>query len=85
MKMLISYSLIRVHPAQDKEVYEAVQAFREVKDVIITYGEYDLIIKVGSDSLNDLDNFIFNKLRTISGVASTTTLLEARPMEMVKG
>ena len=83
--MLISYSLIRVHPAQDKEVYEVVQAFREVKDVIITYGEYDLIIKVGSDSLKDLDNFIFNKLRTISGVASTTTLLEARPMEMVKG
>ena len=83
--MLISYSLIRVHPAQDKEVYEAVQAFSEVKDIIITYGEYDLIIKVGSDSLNDLDNFIFNKLRTISGVASTTTLLEARPKEMVKG
>lgn len=83
--MLISYSLIRVHPAQDKEVYEVVQAFREVKDVIITYGEYDLIIKVGSDSLKDLDNFIFNKLRTISGVASTTTLLEARPKKMVKG
>ena len=83
--MLISYSLIRVHPAQDKEVYEAVQAFSEVKDIIITYGEYDLIIKVGSDSLKDLDNFIFNKLRTISGVASTTTLLEARPKEMVKG
>jgi len=84
MKMLISYTLIRVHPAQDKEVYEAVQTFREVKDVIITYGEYDLIIKVGSDSLGDLDNFVFNKLRTISGVASTTTLLEAKPKDMVK-
>ncbi len=82
--MLISYSLIRVHPAQDKEVYEAVQAFSEVKDVIITYGEYDLIIKVESDSLKDLHNFIFNTLRPISGVAPTTTPLEARPTHMVK-
>lgn len=83
--MLISYTLARVHPAQDKEVYEAVKTFREVKEVIITYGEYDLIIKVESDSLEDLDNFIFNKLRTINGVSSTTTLLEAKPKEMVKG
>lgn len=83
--MLISYTLARVHPAQDKEVYKAVKTFREVKEVIITYGEYDLIIKVESDSLEDLDNFIFNKLRTINGVSSTTTLLEAKPKEMVKG
>lgn len=71
--------MVRVLPAMDKEVFLNVSNFKEVKDVILTYGEYDLIIKVNSDSLEDLDHFIFNKLRTAEGVAATTTLLEAKP------
>jgi len=79
--MITSYTLARVHPTQDKEVYKAAKAFKEVKEVIITYGEYDLIVKVESNSLEDLDDFIFNKLRSINGVAATTTLLEANPKQ----
>jgi anthranilate phosphoribosyltransferase len=75
--MIYSYTLIRVHPANDKDVYSKVRNFKEVKEVILTYGEYDLIIKVESDSMEDLDNFIFNRLRRIDGVAVTTTLLKA--------
>jgi anthranilate phosphoribosyltransferase len=77
--MVTSYTLARVHPTQDMEVYRAAKAFKEVKEIIITYGEYDLIIKVESNSLEDLDNFVFNKLRSLKGVAATTTLLEANP------
>ena len=47
--------------------------------MILTYGEYDLILRVESESLEDLDHFVFNKLRTTDGVAATTTLLEAKP------
>jgi anthranilate phosphoribosyltransferase len=79
--MITSYTLARVHPTQDKEVYRAVKAFKEIKEVIVTYGEYDLIVKVESNSLEHLDDFIFNKLRSISGVAATTTLLEANPKQ----
>lgn len=77
--MITSYTLARVLPAKDKEAYRKVKTFEEVKDVILTYGEYDLILKVESNSLEDLDHFIFNKLRTTEGITSTTTLLEARP------
>jgi len=77
--MITSYTLVRVLPAKDKEVYGRIKKFVEVKDVILTYGEYDLILKVESESLEDLDHFIFNKLRTTEGVAATTTLLEAKP------
>lgn len=69
----------------DKKVYKAVKAYPEVKDIILTYGEYDLIIRVESDSLEDLDDFIFTKLRTTEGIESTTTLIEARPSSVVKG
>lgn len=82
--MVTSYTLARVHPAMDREVYNEVKKFSEVKEVIITYGEYDLILRIESNSLEDLDDFVFNKLRRIEGVAATTTLIEARPEEIVK-
>ena len=82
--MITSYTLVRVFPASDKDVYLSIRDYNEVKDVILTYGEYDLILKVESDSLEDLDNFIFNKLRTTQGVAATTTLLEARPKSLTE-
>jgi len=77
--MITSYTLIRILPIKDKEVYSKVKAFSEVKEIVMTYGEYDLVIKVQLPSMDSLDNFIFNKLRSIDGVTATTTLLEARP------
>ena len=68
----------------DRDVYNEVKKFSEVKEVIITYGEYDLILRIESNSLEDLDDFVFNKLRRVEGVAATTTLLEARPEEFVE-
>ena len=85
IEMITSYTLVRVLPAKDKEVYGKIKEYSEVKEVILTYGEYDLIIRVESESLEDLDHFIFNKLRTTDGVAATTTLLEAKPTAFVEG
>lgn len=82
--MITSYTLARVLPARDKEAYQTVKTYEEVKEVILTYGEYDLIIKVESNSLEDLDHFIFNRLRTTEGITATTTLLEARPKSFVE-
>ena len=82
--MVNSYTLVRVNPAMDREVYNKVKAFSEVKEAIITYGEYDLILKAEFNSLDELDNFIFSKLRTAEGVTATTTLLEARPRTIVQ-
>jgi len=82
--MITSYTLARILPAKDEEIYRIVKTYSEVKEVILTYGEYDLIIKVELNSLEELDHFIFNKLRTTDGVEATTTLIEARPPKFMK-
>ena len=82
--MITSYTLARVLPAKDKEVYRKMKVFDEVKDVILTYGEYDVILKIESNSLEDLDHFVFNKLRAIDGITTTTTLLKAQPKFFTK-
>jgi DNA-binding Lrp family transcriptional regulator len=76
--MVTSYTLARVEPTKDNIVYEKINSLPEVKEVITTYGEYDMIIKVEVNSLDDLDNFVFSKLRVIKGIESTTTLISAR-------
>jgi DNA-binding Lrp family transcriptional regulator len=74
---VICYTLARVQPAKDSIVYNKIKALAEVKEVITTYGEYDIIIKVEVKSLDHLDEFVFSKLRTIEGVEATTTLIQA--------
>lgn len=83
-QMITSYTLTRVLPAKDEQVYKTVKTYPEVKEVVLTYGEYDLIVKAESNSLEELDHFIFNKLRTTEGVEATTTLIEARPPKILK-
>jgi len=81
--MVTSYTLARVLPAKEEEVYRKVKTYPEVKAAVLTYGEYDLLLKIEVDSLEELDNFIFNKLRTTSGILATTTLIEAKPKWIV--
>ncbi len=75
--MVVSYTLARVQPAMDKDVYFKIKEFPQVTEVITTYGEYDMIIKVEVDSLDELDTFVFHKLRAVEGVEATTTLIHA--------
>ena len=83
--MFTCYTLARIAPTMDNKVYKAVKAYSEVKEIILTYGEYDLITRVETSSLEDLDDFIFDKLRTTEGIDSTTTLIETRPSSVLKG
>ncbi len=76
--MVTSYTLARVEPAKDRGVYDLVKQLLGVKEVITTYGEYDMIIKVEVESLDKLDDFVFNKLRIIEGIELTTTLINAK-------
>lgn len=75
--MVTSYTLARVEPSRDHMVFKKVQELPCVKEVITTYGEFDMIIKIEVDTLQELDDFVFNKLRVIEGMESTTTLINA--------
>lgn len=77
--MVTSYTLVRVKPPKDKEIYQKIKELPEVKEAIMTYGEYDLLLRIEVNSLDELDSFIFGKLRVIEGVEATTTLLAAKP------
>ncbi len=79
--MIVSYTLARVVPAQDKAVYRELTALDAVKGVVLSYGVFDMMITIESDNIDELDHIVFNKIRKIEGIVSTTTLIGAGKKE----
>ena len=50
-----------------------IAKFDEVKDMYLVSGDYDLLLEVEGDSLQQVAMFVSGKLSTIDGVLSTST------------
>ena len=73
-----AYILVRIDAGHVIEVAEQFVKLSDVKKVTTTYGITDLILEVESATLEDLDNFVFNQIRKVSGVRETNTVIAAR-------
>lgn len=73
-----AYVLVKADPGQDEEIYSVIERLREVTEVALAYGAYDLIARIEFEDFEELDDFIFKKMRTIPGVRETTTILTSR-------
>ncbi|MDH5732864.1 MAG: Lrp/AsnC ligand binding domain-containing protein [Candidatus Bathyarchaeota archaeon] len=76
--MVTAYVLLRVKPGMDKDVFLNVKRLLQVKEVVVVYGEYDLLVRIEVPSMEDLDTFIFDTIRMILGVESSTTLIKIK-------
>lgn len=76
--MVIAYSLIKTETGKDYPVLALVKRRKEVKEVALTYGAFDLIAKIDVDTPEALDKFIFEVLRKIPQVKETMTLITSR-------
>ena len=79
--MIVSYTLARILPAQDKAVYKELTALDVVKGVVLAYGVFDMMITIETENIDELDHIVFNKIRKIEGIVSTTTLIGAEKKE----
>ncbi|MGD8545541.1 MAG: Lrp/AsnC ligand binding domain-containing protein [Candidatus Bathyarchaeota archaeon] len=73
--MITAYVLLQIKPGMDRNVLNSVKELIQVKVIETVYGEYDMLIKVEVKRLEALDSFIFDTIRTIKGVESSTTLI----------
>ena len=83
--MIEAYVLLRVKPGQDRAVFRKVKKLKRVTEMDTVYGEYDLLIKVQVETMEDLDSFIFDTVRAIKGVERSTTLITIEPPVEGKG
>jgi len=74
--MVISaYTLIRTEHSKREEVVSKIKKLRFVKEVVPVYGEYDIIVKTETNSIEELNFLIYNELRKIRRLTATTTMI----------
>jgi DNA-binding Lrp family transcriptional regulator len=74
-KMPLAYVLAKIEAGKDKQALEAIKKFAEAKAITLTYGAYDLHVEVKFDTMEELDEFVFNKIRKVNGIKDTMTLV----------
>ena len=83
MAKVLAYIMINVEVGKTSEVFSALQRIPSAELVSVTAGEFDIIVRVSVDSLEDLFEET-EKIHKIDGVAKTITLVvekEARREE----
>ena len=72
--MEIAYILIQCDLGSEEGIINEIMKISETKEVRGTYGIYDVFCKVESNTKEDLDEVITNKIRKIPKIRSTITL-----------
>ena len=67
--------LAQVEAGKDEEVLGEAKRMSGVEKIISTYGTYDLHMEVAFDTMEQLDNFVFDEIRLLDGIIETVTLV----------
>ena len=73
-----AYIMMNIKSGSEDEVCEKLTTYKEVEEVAVIYGEYDAIIKVKTENMKTLDNFITETLRALPNIFLTATMLIAK-------
>ena len=73
--MVRAYVLFDVQSGAEDQVLKEVKLVDEVQEAYVTYGVFDLVLKVNADSSEGLKQLVTHRLRTIDNVRSTMTLM----------
>ena len=73
--MKTGYVLINCELGSEKEILNQLNALEDVKEVHGTFGAYDILAKIESDTVETLRETITWKIRKIEKIRSTLTLM----------
>lgn len=78
--MVNAYVLAKVETGADKKVLSEIKDLPGVKKVCMTYGPFDVAIEATFETIDDLDGFIFDKLRKTPNIKETLTVICSQTM-----
>ncbi len=71
----IAYVMVNCETGMEPKIIEELEAIDEVKEVKYTFGSYDIVTKIETDSVETLREIISLRIRKINRIRSTTTLI----------
>ncbi len=72
--METAYILFSCEVGYEDELASLLSQLDEIKELMITYGDYDIIVKAETQNSTDMDNLIISKIRKFEKIRSTITL-----------
>lgn len=73
--MVLAYILINAELGMESQVLEKLNAFPEVREAYMVYGVYDIIVKVEAETVDELKETVFQRIRLMENVRSTLTMM----------
>ena len=73
--MALAYILIRSELGKEDELIEKLRALHEVREAYVTYGVYDIIVKVEAENQQVLKDAVFIRIRKMDEVRTTLTMI----------
>ena len=70
-----AFVLINVESGSEDEVLKELKKIEGVEEAYFSYGVYDLVTKIKADSMELLKDMVTRKIRALSKVRSTLTLI----------
>ena len=72
--MELAFVLVKSGIGHEMDVLNDILKIEGVKEVMGTYGQYDILVKVQVPTRAEIEKIITTKIRRIRNVISTTTL-----------
>lgn len=69
-----AYILISCEIGQENELLSQLQKIKEISNVMITYGDYDIVAEAETENAKIMDELITSKIRKFNKIRSTITL-----------
>jgi DNA-binding Lrp family transcriptional regulator len=74
IEMEKAYMLISCEIGEEHSIYLKLKEIPEIKDCTITFGNYDIVVSLETETINQLNNIISTKIRKVGKIRSTITL-----------
>lgn len=75
---IFAYVVFKVSSGSERDVCQKLIEFDEVLHADIIFGEYDVVAKVATAELSNLEEFISLKIRNVPNVLVTSTMIVSR-------
>ena len=74
MNMEKAYILVSCEIGTENELAEMLNSIPEIKNILVTYGDYDIVVEAITENSEQMDLLITSKIRKLQKIRSTITL-----------
>ncbi len=69
-----AYILLSCEVGTEHDLAKQLRTIDEIKNVMITYGEYDVVVEAETENAEKIDKLITSKIRKLEKIRTTITL-----------